>query len=74
MRRSRLALRRGYAVAAPVVVVFATRLRKEAVHLARVAAAEVRERNRQRVAPSTKRAHRAANRYTFALSSRSREA
>jgi hypothetical protein len=73
VRRARLALRHGYAVAAPVVVAFAVRLRKEAVRLARLTAAEVRERNRQRVAPSTRRAHRAANRYTFALNSPTRE-
>ena len=73
LRRAWLALRRGYAVAAPVVIAFAIGLRKQAARLAHLTAAEIRERNRRRIAPSTRRAHRAANRYTFALNSPTRE-
>ena len=39
----------------------------EVVRLARLTAAEIRARNRQRTAPLMGREHRAANRYTFAL-------
>jgi len=64
----------GLAVAASIAREQVAALRRHAVRLARLTAAEIRERNRQHVAPSLARAHRTANRYTFALSSRSRGA
>jgi hypothetical protein len=66
LQRSWRALRRGYAIATPVV-------RRRAVALARLTAAEIRERNLQHAAPAIGRAHRTANRYTFALNSPTRE-
>jgi hypothetical protein len=74
LRRTWRAVRAGLAVAGPVVQEQAAGVRRQSLRLARLTVADIRERNRQHVAPSFARAHRAANRYTFALNSRSREA
>jgi hypothetical protein len=74
LRRSWQAIRAGLAVATPVARGQAASLQRHAGRLAQLTAAEIRERNRQHVAPSFARAHRTANRYTSAVSSRSREA
>jgi len=74
LRRARQSVQAGLAVAGPVVRGQAGAVRVHAVRLARLTAAEIRERNRQNVAPSLARAHRTPNRYTFALNSRSRGA
>jgi hypothetical protein len=66
LRRSWHALRRGYRVASPVA-------RDHAARFVRLTVAEIRERNLQHVAPGIGRAHRTANRYTFALNSPTRE-
>ena len=67
-------VRRAYAVTEPIARREGATLRRHAVRLARLTAAEIRERNRQHVAPGIGRAHRTANRYTFGLNSPTREA
>jgi hypothetical protein len=73
LRHAWSGIRRGYEAAEPVAQRGAAGLRRHAVRLARLTTAEIRERNRQPVAPGIGRAHRAANRYRFALNSPTRD-